>query len=161
MNLADLKASDPDRSLALVVWDRWAVHWDLKYNRPIHDSGVTNPHTGLIEEASQNNLTLCPPCIDFFVYNARLSPVENRFTGMSTSLVGTMEEAIAEIGEHARKELYRIMSLNASKYSVVLVLYTDGTHHDVGRAFTEIKQKMMISTFEKSRAALAATTPQE
>lgn len=100
-------------------------------------------------------MTLGPPGIDLFIHNARLSPVENRFTGMRTTFIGTMEEVIAGIGDHAGKGLYRILSLNATKYSVVLVILTDGTRDDIPKAFTEMKQKMMLSAFEKSRAALA------
>ena len=68
---------------------------------------------------------------------------------MSTSLVGTLEEAISGIGEHAGRGVYRILSLNASKYSITLVLLTDGTQDELGRVLAELQKKMMVSTFEQ------------
>jgi len=108
------------------------VRWDRKYNRPIREGNkVVNPFTRLLEVVSEEETYYGPPHIDFFVHNIWLSPMKNRFMGLRAALFATVDDVIAEIGAQVGKGEYEIMSINASRYSVFLLIKSDRTNKDL------------------------------
>lgn len=62
---------------------------------------------------------------------------------------------MAEIGMHLKDEEYSMMSINASQYSVVLLLMSERTEEDLGGLFRAMKTKFHDATYARSQAATA------
>ena len=140
----------------MVVLARHTVLWDVRHNRPLTAGNqVLNPNTGILEAVGPEGYTPGPPAIDFFVHNIRLPPVENCFRGSRSMLISTLNEVMAEIGLHLKDEEYSMMSINASQYSVVLLLMSERTEEDLGGLFRTMKTKLHDATYARSQAATA------
>ena len=131
--------------------------WDRKFKRPIaRDNKVVNPSTGLYEEAGQEGTYFGPPCIDFYVHNLQREPMMDQFQELRSSLFATVDEVIAEIGEHVKNAEYKIHSLTVSTYSVTLVLMSARTVHDFGAVFSRTQSKLNMRMLEKIRLSMQA-----
>lgn len=133
------------------------ILWDVRYNRPVTAGNqVINPNTGALDDIGREGCSPGPPSIDFFVHNITLPAAQNCFRGLRASLISTLDEVVAEIGLHVKDGEYRIMSINASRYSVILVHMSERMEEDLWELFREMKKKLLQATFERSQAASAA-----
>lgn len=62
-----------------------------------------------------------------------------------------MGEIVAEIGSHVREDLYEIVSLNATKFAVVLVVNTRKSRDEVAATLGEMRRKLIEATWERSK----------
>ena len=138
------------------VLDRHTIFWDVQHNRPVQPGNViVNPHTGTTEPISSQGCTIGPPAIDFFVHNITLPPLEispNPFRGLRTELISTLDEVLASLGKHIADGEYQVMSLNASRYSVVLIIRSMRDHRELDDLFKVMKTTLASRLAERSRA---------
>jgi hypothetical protein len=129
--------------------------WDRKFKRPImQNNQVVNPSTGLYEEAGQEGTYFGPPCIDLYVHNLQREPSMNQFQSLQSTIFATLDEVLAEIGEHVRNAEYKIYSIAATTYSVTLVLLSARTVHDLGAVFSNTQSKLNSSMLERIRLSI-------
>ena len=80
----------------------------------------------------------------------------NQFQSLQSTIFGTLDEVLAEIGEHVRNAEYRIYSIAATTYSVTLVLLSARTVHDLGAVFSNTQAKLNSSMLERIRLSMQA-----
>ena len=90
------------------------VMWDVEHNRPVVDGKITNPVTGLVEEAGKNGYQSGPPSADVIWHNMYAA---SDFKTVRESFPATVDEVYLEIADHIRDGLYHIISVCASAYS--------------------------------------------
>tara|TARA_R110002060_G_scaffold11064_3_gene16343 strand:- start:218 stop:574 length:357 start_codon:yes stop_codon:yes gene_type:complete len=103
---------------------------------------------------SSQGCTIGPPAIDFFVHNITLLPLElspTPFRGLRTEIISTLDEVLASLGKHIADGEYQVMSLNASRYSVVLVLRSMREHRELDSLFMVMKTTLASRLAERSR----------
>jgi hypothetical protein len=119
---------------------------------------VLNPYIGAIENAGQESCTVCPPAIDFYIHNIKSGPGRDIFRASRSSLLGTLDEAVAEVGEHVKRGVYSIRSMNASRFSVIVICKTDGSAAEVQRELFTMQEKLVKLQLEKIRPEQARAT---
>ena len=62
-----------------------------------------------------------------------------------------MEEIIAEIGDHVREDLYEIVSLNATKFAVIVVVNTRRSRGEMSGKLGEMRRRLIERTWERSK----------
>ncbi|KAH6690213.1 hypothetical protein BKA61DRAFT_585059 [Leptodontidium sp. MPI-SDFR-AT-0119] len=138
-----------------LVVERQIKPWDIKNNRPIQNGQVQNLHTGLLEALSYDIGTFTgPPCVELIVTNINVSPAldgTDRIIFSRGAHIASMGEIVAEIGSHVREDLYEIVSLNATKFAVVLVVNTRKSRDEVAATLGEMRRKLIEATWERSK----------
>ncbi|KAK0108212.1 hypothetical protein ONS95_003032 [Cadophora gregata] len=137
------------------ILDRHIIFWDAQHNRPVQPGNdIVNPHTGITEPIGSQGCTIGPPAIDFFVHNITLPPSAlspNPFRGLRTEMISTLEEVLASIGKHIADGEYQVMSLNATRYSVVLVVRSMRDQMELDDLFMLMKTTLASQLAERSR----------
>lgn len=80
----------------------------------------------------------------------------NQFQTLQSTIFATLDEVLAEIGEHVRNSEYRIYSIAATTYSVTLVLLSARTVHDLGAVFSNTQAKLNSGMLERIRLSMEA-----
>ncbi|PVH89454.1 hypothetical protein DL98DRAFT_647958 [Cadophora sp. DSE1049] len=109
-----------------------------------------HPHTGILEAPSYDIGTFTgPPCVDLIVTNISVGPAldgTDRFIYSRGARIASMEETIAEIGNHVREELCEIVSLNATKFAVVMVVNTRRSRNEMAGKLFEMRRRLIERT---------------
>jgi hypothetical protein len=93
------------------------VDWDTEFNRPLVDGKITHPVTGEIQQAGKW-LTHGPPGVSVHLLNMN-ADVKLRSTSQVIHV--PMEKIYIAVAKHVRDGIYRLVSVNASEYSFVIV----------------------------------------
>jgi hypothetical protein len=75
------------------------------------------------------------------VHNIGLGP--GFFRGFRASYQGTLEEVLAGIGEHIKNGEYEVMSVSASRYSVVLILRSKSEAEVLNALFFKLQSALV------------------
>ncbi|KAH6667551.1 hypothetical protein B0J14DRAFT_676660 [Halenospora varia] len=136
-----------------VILGRQFLCWDTEYNHPIHQNNrVLNPHTGIGEDAQGRDRAPGPPAVDFFVHNIRLDPrILSPFRGFRAVYPGIVDDVVAGIGKHLADGEYELMSINTTRYSVVLILMSRREAEDLQLLFRALKDSIARRTIERSK----------
>ena len=113
------------------------VVWDAKHNRPIVGGKVTNPHTGLVEDAGPLFVS-GPPSINATWINMDTGP-DGHWRALNSALNCSIDKALCEVALHVQQGVYTIESLNASAYSLTIVCRSSATSYDFRVAIRTMK----------------------
>jgi hypothetical protein len=75
--------------------------------------------------------------------------VENPFRAWRCTVFAKVEDVVVEVGQHLKDELYELLSLNATQYSVVAVVMTEASADNVIKRMLEMQVKLADAHFEK------------
>ncbi|KAL2061663.1 hypothetical protein VTL71DRAFT_7040 [Oculimacula yallundae] len=114
--------------------------WDAKYKRPIVDGKVTNPFTGAIEIAGPM-LMSGPPALDLLFINVK-GTGPRHWSTVHASSGGTIGKAVCEVAEHVKQGFYKLMSLNATEFNLVVVWQSGMTSEEFGKVTRAMKKKL-------------------
>jgi len=102
------------------------VSWSSKYERPVFEGKVTNPATGEREDAG-DDLYQGPPSVDIIWHNMYAG---SDFITFRQCFLSNVNEVFVEIARHVQDKFYKIISVNASAYSVAVIVATEKTQAD-------------------------------
>jgi hypothetical protein len=112
--------------------------WDAKYNRPIVDGKVTNPSTGAIESAGPM-LVAGPPSISASWFNVANNPT---WRSLHAPVNCPIDDLLCAIAVHIKEGLYSIDSLNASAYSLTVVVKSVGPQEEFRKKIREMRERL-------------------
>jgi len=94
------------------------VNWDIEFNRPLVDGNIAHPVTGEIIKGGRLGLKDGPPGVDIILFNINTDtkPLSIR----ATSPV-PMAKVYLAVAKHVKDGIYKLVSVNASAYSFVIV----------------------------------------
>ncbi|KAK0103144.1 hypothetical protein ONS95_014944 [Cadophora gregata] len=116
--------------------------WDAKYNRPIVDGKVTNPHTGEIEDAGPM-LVAGLPSIQASWFNISST---GTWRSVHAPIHCPIDDLLCAVISHVKDGLYTIESLNASTYSLTVVCSSSQSTADFHHTISTMR-----ATFDQSR----------
>jgi hypothetical protein len=96
------------------------------------------------------------PAIDVFVHNIGLGP--GFFRGFRASYQGILEEVLTGIGEHIKNGEYEVMSLSASRYSVVLILRSKSEAEVLNALFFKLQSALVKNLELKKEGRVQVAT---
>ena len=94
------------------------INWDAEFKRPIIDGKTIHPFTGEVVKAGRKGLIDGPPGVQIHLLNMN-ADVKLRSTHQVVPI--PMEKVYLAVAKHVRDGLYRLVSINASQYSFVIV----------------------------------------
>jgi len=112
--------------------------WDARYNRPIVGGRVTNPTTGVVEQAG-TMFVAGPPSIEAIWVNLSASP---RWQTIVTSLNCPIDDALCQIASHIQQGIYSIVSLNASAYSLKIMCKSEQSLEEMLQSIQTLKVQL-------------------
>jgi hypothetical protein len=112
---------------------------------------IVNPDTSVVEKAGSEGIKYEPPAVDVFIQNMMATDVNNPFEAWRCTVFAKVDNVVVEIGQHLKDELYELLSLNATQYSVVTVVMTEADKVDVVQRMLEMQVKLADAHFEKHR----------
>jgi hypothetical protein len=87
-------------------------------NRPVVDGKIAHPVTGEIQKAGRMGLTDGPPGVSFHLLNMNL---DVNFRSVHKVFRVPVEDLYTAVARHVRNGVYKLVSINASEYSFVVV----------------------------------------
>lgn len=94
------------------------VYWDVEFNRPVVDGKIVHPVTGEIQPAGKNGLTDGPPSVSVHLLNMN---ADVDFRSIHGAFPVAMERVYISVARHVSDGIYKLVSVNASEYSFVIV----------------------------------------
>jgi hypothetical protein len=94
------------------------VYWDIEFNRPIVDGKIAHPITGEIQQAGRNGLKDGPPSVSLHILNMNAHGEVRSISGVYSV---SAEKAYLAVARHVKEGIYKLISVNASAYSFVVV----------------------------------------
>ena len=94
------------------------VFWDIEFNRPIVDGKIVHPITGEIQEAGRKGVTDGPPGVSMHIINMN---AHGKVRTISSGHPVSVEKAYLAVEKHVKDGIYKLISVNASAYSFVVV----------------------------------------
>ena len=94
------------------------VYWDIEFNRPIVDGKIAHPITGEIQQTGRKGLKDGPPGVSLHILNMNAHGNVRSISGVYSVSV---EKAYLAVAKHVKEGIYKLISVNASAYSFVIV----------------------------------------
>ena len=94
------------------------VDWDIEFDRPLVDGNIAHPVTGEIQKGGRLGLKNGPPGVTIWFINTN---VDVKFLFSRSVTPVSVEKVYLAVAKHVKDGIYKIVSVNASEYSFVLV----------------------------------------
>jgi hypothetical protein len=107
------------------------VEWNVATRRPIVDGKVTNAGTGEPQEAA-GDMYSGPPSIDFIWHNMNTASNARTVRGPKHM---TIDRLFVAVAKHIEQGLYKLISVNATEYAMVIVCSSEMSYEDFRAAW--------------------------
>lgn len=114
------------------------VSWDIEFNRPIVDGKIAHPITGEIQQAGRQGVTDGPPSIEIRMFNVN-SNINIRMITKSSPV--SLEKLYLAVARHVHDGIYKLISINASSYTFIIVCQIQVSAEDFNIAWKNMYSK--------------------
>ncbi|RHZ57666.1 uncharacterized protein CDV56_101654 [Aspergillus thermomutatus] len=118
---------------------RHLTQWHPQHKVPIVDGRFQDPNTGEIQQNTRTDTYLGPPSVHVMWFNVHDS---SSFRSIGATLNASINEVFIALADHVKNEVYSIISLNASLYSVTVVCSTGKSQVEVGGVIQDMQRHL-------------------
>jgi hypothetical protein len=118
---------------------KYLTKWHAEYKVPMVDGKIQNPNTGQIEDASEARFYAGPPSVQTTWLNIH---GESDFRIVGASFAATIDEVFVNIAEHVKDNVYSIVSISASAYSMTVVCCTPKSQTEISEVVHTMQRKL-------------------
>jgi hypothetical protein len=118
---------------------KYLTKWHAEHKIPIVDGKIQNPNTGQIDDASEASFYIGPPSVQTTWLNIH---DESDFRIVGVSFAATIDEVFVNIAEHVKDNVYSIVSISASSYSMTVVCCTPKSQSEISEVVHRMQAKL-------------------